>query len=177
MKRAEEEANRIRRNAGQLVHPVDVDAIAQHLGVPVVREPFQSDLAEISGVLYQKDGRAVIGVNAAHAPTRQRFTVAHEIGHFVLHKGASALHVDRSISLRFRDARASQAVDADEIAANAFAAELLMPRELLTTELLAKWVRRAETESDFIDGLAKEFTVSHQAMTHRLVNLGILTPQ
>ena len=62
--------------------PVPVEQIARRLGAQVTYEGFDGD---ISGMLFRDEGRAVIGVNSRHAPTRQRFTVAHEIGHLEMH--------------------------------------------------------------------------------------------
>ena len=63
--------------------PVPVTKIANALGVRVQQERAEKDL---SGFLYRDRKRrlAVIGVNADHNPKRQRFTTAHELGHFLL---------------------------------------------------------------------------------------------
>ena len=54
------------------------------------------------------DNEAVIGVNSAHHINRQRFTIAHELGHFCLHKGKD-VHIDRSFRVNRRDKRSAQA--------------------------------------------------------------------
>jgi len=84
-------------------------------GAIIYYEPFDGRL---SGMIHrQPNGRVVIGVNSSHAPTRQRFTIAHELGHLLLHK-EELLHVDESASIRFRDEESSLATKADEIEAN-----------------------------------------------------------
>ena len=115
-------------------------------------------------------GSLVIGVNSSHPETRQRFTIAHELGHVLLHKEES-LHVDETASIRFRDEESSLATKSDEIEANQFAAELLMPEHLVTEEI-AK-LPDADPE-DAIPILAERFQVSEQAMTLRLNRLGLL---
>jgi Zn-dependent peptidase ImmA (M78 family) len=177
MPRVEQEADRVRLAAGALDLPVDVELVARHLSIPVLYEPFQGEKNDISGILYRDADRTVIGVNSANTWTRQRFTIAHEIGHYLLHKGQRGLHVDRTVYLQFRDERSATAVDRDEIQANAFAAELLMPRSALTSDLLRAHAERSNTEDEFIDQLAKTFGVSRQAMNYRLVNVGILSPR
>ena len=74
--------------------PVPVVGIAKALGVQVRRQRAEPDL---SGFLLRDAGgpRAIIGVNSQHHQNRRRFTVAHELGHFLLHAG-ERLHVDRS---------------------------------------------------------------------------------
>jgi Zn-dependent peptidase ImmA (M78 family) len=163
---------RILRDLGIDQPPIDVDAVAQALHAEIRREPFADDL---SGVLMRKDHRAVIGVNQAHLPERQRFTIAHELGHLELHKG-TPVHFDRAVvHVNLRNSISSQAVDREEIEANRFAAELLMPEAFLrrdVDELRANGI--ADVMDDgLIQELARRYTVSLQAMTFRLANLGL----
>src|SRR5947207_958730 len=106
--------------------PVPVEEIARELGVRVSFEHFDP---EISGILYRDGSNAVIAVQATHPKTRQRFTIAHEIGHLRLHKGRP-MFVDRSVRVDRRDENASLGIDPDEIEANSFAAALLMPEDM-----------------------------------------------
>lgn len=152
--------------------PVSVEELAKHLGVTINYEPFKEDL---SGVLVKDKKRTVIGVNSSHPKTRQRFTIAHEIGHFVLnHEGQ--LFVDKMVMKR--DGRSSQAIDIKEIDANGFAAEILMP-ETIVLESVSRLHSNKPNYStgDLIEELAEEFQVSPQAMEYRLTNLGIFMPQ
>lgn len=150
--------------------PVPVEQLALFRGADVHYEPFPG---ELSGMVHrQPNGRAVIGVNAVHSPTRQRFTIAHELGHLVLHKDEQ-FHVDENSPIGFRSPLSSQAVDSAEIEANQFAAELLMPVSLLNAEI-AKIPSNISTE-EAIAMLAEAFGVSEQAMTFRLSGLGILS--
>ena len=152
--------------------PIDVEAVAIRIGAIVTYEAFTEDL---SGVLVKEKARTVIGVNSFHPKTRQRFTIAHEIGHLVLqHKGE--IFVDQTVVKR--DARSSQAVDRQEIDANRFAAELLMPEPLVKEAVHRRQERKADISStQIIDELAAEFQVSAQAMEYRLTNLGMFIPQ
>src|SRR5207245_482886 len=98
-------------------------------------------------------------------PNRQRFTIAHEIGHLLLHRGAT-FHVDEKSPIGFRNDRSSMATDEKEIEANQFAAELLMPRNFLDRDL-GGLVEEIEAE-EAVDRLARKYQVSVQAMTVRL---------
>ncbi len=150
--------------------PVPIEQLANFVGAEVHYEPFSG---ELSGMVHrQSNGKAVIGVNALHPPTRQRFTVAHELGHLLLHKDEE-FHVDENSPIGFRSPLSSQAVDSDEIEANQFAAELLMPVSLLKDEI-EKIPAKTGTE-DGITMLAELFGVSEQAMTFRLSGLGFLS--
>lgn len=149
--------------------PVPVEAIARSIGAEIRYSPFEGD---ISGMVYRDKDRTVIGVNSLHHPHRQRFTIAHEIGHLLLHKGTE-VHVDKTFRVNLRDDLSSQAVDKDEIEANRFAAELLIPKHMLLEDLKG---REFDFESEEnIRGLAAKYRVSTQAVTFRLINLGIIS--
>ncbi|MXW19490.1 MAG: ImmA/IrrE family metallo-endopeptidase [Gammaproteobacteria bacterium] len=146
--------------------PVPVEVIAEHLGARVAYARYKGELA---GVLMRRDnGPAVIGVNSAHHINRQRFTIAHECGHLCLHKGKD-VYVDRSfrMSVSNRDKRSAQAIDPEEIEANRFAAELLMPLDRLLDD-----ISEFDIEDDkALKELADRYAVSVQALTHRINNL------
>lgn len=145
--------------------PVPVDKIAQDLGIEVRFEEAEDDL---SGALIRKaKGHVVIGVNSAHHPNRQRFTIAHEIGHFILHKGTS-LHVDEDFRVNLRDG----SINDEEVEANAFAAELLMPTEFIRRDTQ----KLGPVDQQASERLARRYQVSPRAMEIRLTNLGLLSP-
>lgn len=144
--------------------PVPVEQLAEALGVQVRYGPFEGELA---GMLLQREGQAIIGVNSSHHVHRQRFTIAHELGHFILHGGE--VHIDRSFKVSRRDNVSSMAVEPNEIEANRFAAELLMPYSIITRDLESLHID-IEDEQE-VKLLASKYQVSVQAMTHRLTNL------
>lgn len=150
---------------GVVAAPVPVDRIAKAMGISVRYAPLED---ELSGMAFVKDGVRVIAVNALHHPNRQRFTIAHEMAHHVLHAAtlASGVHVDKVI-LR-RDMLSTTGTDDLEVEANTFASELLMPRELL-----------APVADQFVDlndeaqlsAVARRFRVSAAALQFRLASL------
>lgn len=140
------------------------------MGAQVVTKALAS---ETSGMLVRTDGLIVIGVNSNHAEVRRRFSIAHELGHLSLHPGRPLL-LHETVRVNFRDATSSMATDVEEIEANAFAAELLMPEPFVRQEVERSCeVRRTE----LVKQLAQTFAVSRPAMEIRLVNLGILLPE
>ena len=149
--------------------PVDVERIARELGVTVVYEPFDGN---VSAMLYRDGRRTVIGVNANHSLRRQRFSIAHELGHLCLHQGRPII-LDQLVRVNFRDERSSLATDQEEIAANAFAAELLMPEALVEREVRRHSDLITADDDQLIKKLADAFKVSTAAMSIRLVNLGL----
>jgi Zn-dependent peptidase ImmA (M78 family) len=157
--------------------PIDVEQVAKKLGITVRYEHYDEDL---SGVLVKEVDRVLIGVNSSHAVTRQRFTVAHECGHYVLqHTGE--VFVDKTIrsqsQILRRDGKSSLGSDAYEVAANQFAAELLMPATILEVQVTKRLQAKSKISADeLVSELASLFKVSSQAMEYRLTNLGYLMP-
>jgi len=162
------EAKELLRQCDITSAPVPVDLIAKYLGVEVRFAPLDD---ELSGMVFIKDGRPIIGVNALHHPNRQRFTIAHELGHFVLHREliTNSVHVDKQFRVLMRDGSAGTGTQKIEVEANQFAAALLMPDAL---------VRKAISQHTFdidddtpLTELAKQFKVSRQTMEYRVRNL------
>jgi Zn-dependent peptidase ImmA (M78 family) len=145
--------------------PVQVEEIAKKIGLEVERHAFNKN--EFSGILVRDGGRAVLGVNSSHHLNRQRFTIAHEIGHFLLHEG-DRVFVDRTYNVSFRNSVSSQGTDLEEIEANTFASLLLIPEEFLANDPDAQLIDMED--EDTIKRLARKYQVSPQAMTLRLIN-------
>lgn len=157
--------------SGIVTPPIDVLAIA-HVSNAELRYASLDD--SVSGMLIRDKGRTIIGINATHHEVRQRFTIAHELGHLMLHSDQK-FYVDHSFAIRMRDGKSSLAVDPDEIEANSFAAELLMPADMLREDIRDLSI---DYESDSaISALASRYKVSVQAMTFRLTNLGFIESQ
>ncbi len=148
--------------------PVPVVQIVKKLGV---RLRFSALDSELSGMIYFKKGRPIIGVNALHHPNRRRFTIAHECGHLILHKKliTKEVHIDKAFPMLMRDSMSAAGVNEMEIEANMFAAELLMPVSFLT-DALGNEPFDIDDES-VINELAKNFKVSSSAMRFRIGNL------
>lgn len=171
---AERVADEVLRDLGVRKPPVDVHAIAERLGASVRRAPHEGS---ISGMLYRDGRQVIIGVNERDVPVRQRFTTAHEIGHLKLHRGRPMIldhkvHGDTRVDLRDTTVPSSR----EEVQANAFAAELLMP-EAFVREAFAKAPKRAlQSDAALVLHLHKIFEVSRDAMVYRLINLGLIAP-
>ena len=147
-----------------------VGAVADHLrgdGVPL--EDIGEPTAGLAGFLFFAGRVGKAFVRADDILTRRRFTAAHELGHAVLHRDRMGRYV--------ADATISEADDAAtdlEREANRFAAELLMPEEVVLA-------REAELRSEYracprvvlAYRLASELLVSREAMRYRLKTLGV----
>lgn len=148
--------------------PVPVERIIKAKGIVLEYAPLES---ELSGMAYIKDQVAIIGLNALHHPNRQRFSAAHELGHHELHSSQlhDAIHVDKGLRVLARDGLSSEGIDSLEIEANTFAAELLMPKNLLLDALDSEGLDIEDDES--VEKLARKFRVSASAMRFRLASL------
>ncbi len=152
--------------------PIKVEDIARSIGIKVIPYPLEQNM---SGLLVLENGAAVIGYNQNEARVRRRFTVAHEIGHYALHRDKSdrQVFVDKNFKAMFRRVELvdEPAAARLETEANVFAACLLMPEKLVREEA-------GKTELDLggedsIKDLAKIFDVSSTAMHYRLLNLNL----
>jgi Zn-dependent peptidase ImmA (M78 family)/DNA-binding XRE family transcriptional regulator len=154
-------ANELLEKARITKPPVDIERLAELCGVLVLYSEFPDSL---SGLVFAHDGAAVIGVNQQHPVNRKRFSLGHELGHYLLgHHQESRGYEDRF----HIDAAEGTAPGYDwraERTANDFAAEILMARKLIS---------QAFKKTQDPEVLAEMFEVSELAMGYRLVNLGL----
>jgi Zn-dependent peptidase ImmA (M78 family) len=152
--------------------PVPVEDLARSEGIQVVRT--QASGTE-SGFILRDGKRIVIGINSRNSRKRQRFTIAHELGHWRLHHDGRPLIVDHTIRINKRDEVSSAATDHEEIQANAFAAALLMPEEMVQAAVEREVSLGIDSRDDLVQSLAEEFDVGGEAMGFRLINLGVFS--
>lgn len=139
--------------------PVQVGKLAQALGLGVLRSTLQPG---ISGQIEPSDkypAGYVIKVNRHEVKHRQRFTIAHEIGHFMLHRDRIGSGIRDTILYR---SKLSNVMEAE---ANRFAAELLMPFDQVRGKFNELELHR---DRDSAKELAQVFGVSSDAMEIRL---------
>lgn len=147
--------------------PVNIEAVIRQLGLEVETD---SKLPEnISGQIRRlPEGNYKISSTAREHSYRQRFTLAHELGHYVLHKSLIGAGVDDNVKYRSTEVGNfyNTAIEqAHERQANSFAASILMPEALV----------RQEIENGLTDivKLYNKFKVSKSAMSWRIKNLGL----
>ena len=140
--------------------PINVEQIANMLGFKVVPFKFPDS---VSGVIRTINQVKAIGVNNKHSKVRQKFTIAHELGHYLSgHENFS--HEEKTFvdkDKKYMDPHWRQEEEADE-----FAAELLMPEFMLKNDVL---VNKLDPTA-----LASKYEVSEQAMLIQLVNLKLI---
>lgn len=155
MSTPERQAAKVLEEAGwDGVLPIDPVRIAAHRGIEVLRDRELVGSTNSGRCVITDEGEKVIIVNPEDSFARQRFTVAHELGHAILDD--CGIH-ERNPNLR--EYRQKEAL------ANRFAAELLMPE---------RQVREANQLGMDLEQMAEQFGVSQTAMRIRLERLGIL---
>lgn len=149
-------ADELLQSLGMSSLPIDVIKIANILDVPVfVGEDMQED-----GVLYMdiQQQLARIYVKKGAPSNRSRFTIAHELGHLMMHDFDGVIHRDT----------ANQEQNIKEREANSFAARLLIPTEQL---LIYKHLAGGAFAEENVPELAHIFRVSQDAMYYRIKNM------
>ncbi|MDX3973257.1 ImmA/IrrE family metallo-endopeptidase [Shinella sp.] len=145
--------------------PVDVVGAIRALGILYREEPMRQDQ---SGYFQKSGNYYTIGVNANESPQRKRFTAAHELGHYVLHRDLlqNGQHLDRLFSGPFEATSGPNRISPyHEVQANRFAADILMPAALVS--------QRFQRLMD-VGAVAAEFGVSPSALKIRLKNLNLI---
>lgn len=159
---ARERAQQVLKMAGVTQPPVDVEAVAAFLGFTVLAYPIPDST---SGLTFIEEGVKTIGVNSTHPRTRQRFSIAHELGHYLSGHEAydgGGTHVDDRPS--YLDPQYRQEVEANE-----FAAELLMPTAWVARDIAEQGLAQLD-----VPALARRYRVSEQAMWIQLLDLRLV---
>ena len=139
---------------GIKISPLDLPELTQSLGIAMLLEPMKD---EQSGSLTKdKSGNWVMKVNSLHHPNRQRFTISHELGHFIKHRNQ---HDSFKDSTFFRNGDSNHI----EREANKFAAELLMPKKAFDEFI--------QNISSTVEDIGKHFQVSSMAVRIRAKEL------
>lgn len=142
---------------------VDPIKVANSYGIKV--EPYREVVPDdLCGEIEKTEEGIVIRYNPMHHENRQRFTIAHELGHYVLG------HLNGN-NKKFRDPLKNFNVtgfDWEEVEANNYAANLLMPKDKIDFLIFTKGISN-------IEQMASLLRVSPAAMTYRLKNLGYIS--
>ncbi len=163
-RRLSEIADRVRSMADLQTPPINVYTVLSSFGIRVR----MSSLNTISGAFIPGGNNWPPGVliNSDQPSDRQRFSAAHELGHYVLgHAARGEEEIISPLGRRFSP---------KEVEADSFASELLMPTALVLEE--SKHLPKSAELEELVYRLADRFLVSFQAMVYRLANLSAITP-
>jgi hypothetical protein len=135
---------------------IDLDTIAFDCGAEIAETALKGCEAHIVGV----GARAVITIDRHASPTRKRFSIAHELGHWMRHRG-------RIMACEARNIDKPWSTLDPEAVANSFAAELTLPGYLFRPKVDGEPISFATVEE-----IERVFAVSRCAAALRLVDLG-----
>lgn len=148
--------------------PVNLKNIMSSLSIKFEEKDYEGQL---SGAAIFNGNEMIVTVSSKEPESRKRFTIAHEIGHLLLHAD-QALNIDIKPVTLNRDLNSSTGESWREVEANYFAAALLMPKEDVTS-YFQKWSDMDEDAR--LKKLAQRYEVSMQAISVRLNNLGFIS--
>lgn len=152
--------------------PVDVPAILSDLGVSYEERTI---ITGESGWIECNNGSFFVVVNANDSEQRRRFTAAHELGHYLLHRdllceaGRANRHTDRLFGATKGSNRETPFGPKHEVQANKIAAQIVMP----ASRIKAAWQASSKDNPYRVEDIAKQFGVSKAAMDIRLKTLGL----
>lgn len=150
------DADQVRAENYQNTPPINVYEIARNYGLQIIETDFPAEQNDIAGFVTAQNAMGKLYVNLSDHPNRRRFTIAHELGHWRLHRDELRANPERSILFRIAIGQLNK--DPIEKEANIFAANLLVPLDLL------KQHKKGKTQEE----LAKLFNVSTDVIGYRL---------
>ncbi|SRR6266702_2452550 len=157
--------------ASQADYRIDVVGLAEKLGLKVYSLDMPDD--QCGDIKKDQTGQVFIEINRNHPVTRQRFTVAHEIAHYVKHphvledKG----QLDRKSTFK-NEAEIKLENEADKEAA-----AILMPAYLVEDYFKGKaWSKKTKFDPEMLNEIAGGFRVSRAMAITRLRDLGFPIP-
>lgn len=148
------EVERILQENFVVAPPIKIDEIVRNYGLSLAAVDFSSspEWKDVAGYLNAQERK--IYLNSADSGARQAFTVAHELGHWLLHRDKLD---DPDYAILYRKPLGEKGTDTIEKEANVFAANLLVPRALLD-----------KYKDDDAGRIAKIFGVSSDVIGYRL---------
>ena len=160
-------AEAIHEQLGDRPGPVEVEAIARALDIVEIRKAPLTNIEAALITTRERDCGSIL-VNASSSRQRQRFSIGHELGHFLnpWHQPTSAdgFQCNRS-DMIVRDRESADRHLRQEAEANSFAIEMLAPRKLVRPYLLPK------PDLRHVLGMAEDLDLSREAAARRYVEL------
>lgn len=141
--------------------PLDIKTVAEKIfGLEIKEDKFDKG---ISGFLERIGNKWCIFINQNENELRKRFTIAHELGHFVKHRDKYMISGSSTPDLVFfRD----NSIDPVEKEANDFAADLLMPKDI--------FISKIKSGCNTLEKLSTAFQLSTSAVKYRAYKLGLI---
>lgn len=147
--------------------------IARILNINVTTTLDYDKLETEGQISVDENNQPQIWINPMKSEVRQRFTLAHELGHLA---NDVLPQIDNPIIDKYETLYRSSAYGGIETKANRFAAKLLMPLQALENFIEKERQEKPDlTAKEAIERIAAKFEVSKQAVFHRLQNIGLIS--
>lgn len=147
--------------------PLDIHALVSQYGIEVQGRKMERS---IPGMMVTTKSSALVTINENLPLNQQRFTLAHLLGHFVLHGKSAEVFVDRTTPIKGEGPEASKQL-MQEAEANEFAGELLMPESIIRDRFGNSRPYPYNLES--LRPLAAQFGINELVLAIRLTQLGL----
>ena len=142
---------------------VEIVDIAHALDISIT----YSDLQNSEGRIVHGTTKSMVVLNKnCKYSTRSNFTIAHEIGHFILHKDEPIIHDDKVSGMSWFNPKYSSKIAKQEYEANCFASELLLPESIFRNEVEGK-----AFSPDIIRYLSGNYKISRSAVIFKFTEL------
>lgn len=141
---------------------IDLELVAYSLNADVKR----AALSDCEGNIIGTDEKAIITVNNDADPRRQRFSLGHELGHWINDRGKNLTYRCDTNDMRQRSMSKDNFRQQKEVRANQFSAELMMPNHIF-----GRYLSNLDITTDSVNYLANEFNVSLTSTAIRFVDL------
>lgn len=158
-------ANSILKKFG-IDNPIDVPIldIVHALDIPIKFKP----LSNCDGrIIHSKEKSLIVINNKIEFETRKNFTIAHELGHYLLHRESQILHLDNSSTLNWFDDKNKGKIFQQEYEANTLASEILLPTSIFQNEIDDYYF-----SPSLIRHLSDKYNVSRSSIIYRFVEFG-----
>jgi Zn-dependent peptidase ImmA (M78 family) len=143
---------------------IDVLDIIDALDIPIKFSP----LSGCDGRIIHGKEKSLIAINDEIAfESRKRFTIAHELGHYLMHKSDPISHTDNVSTMSWFNNKNKHKTTKQEYEANVFASELLLPTSIFEEE-----VKGSYFSPELIREISDKHRVSRSSIIHRLVESG-----
>lgn len=147
---------------------IPMDIFVSALGATLIKEP----LDRCDGKIIRGHKKTLIKINS-NIPyeERVRFSIAHEIGHFLLHEKLEVHNETHNTLTWFKDAEKQAQMGIQELEANEFASELLMPKKLFIKECIGE-----PFSPQLLERISKRFKTSITSIVYKYCKIKDLHP-
>lgn len=147
-------------------NPIDtsIEDIVYALNVPLK----YSKLSNCDGRIIHEGSKSIIVINDSNNfKTRRNFTIAHELGHYLMHRGDLILHLDDTTTTSWNNTQSNNKLSRQEAEANTFASEILLPTHLFKDEVFEK-----PFSPNLIRLISDKYQVSRSSVIYRFLEIG-----